>query len=107
MTYADERRIVIKKLDIAANPHLTAKMEDYTPGKNLGLTSVPINYEIEGYLIDPMLLGNVVRVHRFRRNNVAAEGLFETTPVTELTNSTFKTANSIYKYEYLQTAAPL
>ena len=101
MTYADERRIVIKKLDIAANPNLTPKEEDYIPGDNPGTTSTPVNYEIEGYLLYPMKIGEAVTVHRFRRNNVAAEGLFETSPVTELTDNTFKTANSLYKYEYL------
>ena len=63
--------------------------------------SLPIDYSIEGKLIYPMELGKGVLVLRTKRNGVAATGYFQTSKITEVTENTFKTQNSVYAYNYL------
>lgn len=98
------KTIVIKKVAAVAGGYAPMSKESYIPGTGNNLTenkSIPIEYEIEGTLLSPFEIGLGVNVLRTKRNGVEAEGVFQTTAVTEITENTFKTKNSIYVYHYL------
>lgn len=63
--------------------------------------SIPMEYTVEGQLLAPIEIGKGVSVLRTKRNGVEMTGFFGTSPVTEITKDTFKTQNSVYKYEYI------
>lgn len=63
--------------------------------------SLPLDYEIEGVLLGALTVGKPVSVLRDNRNGVKALGAFQTSPVTEVTDKTFRTRNSVYDYQYL------
>jgi hypothetical protein len=65
--------------------------------------SLPISYWIEGDLIFPISgkieVGGSVCIRRHVRNGIPVEGYMETTKVIEVTENTFKTKNSVYRYQ--------
>lgn len=63
--------------------------------------SLPLDYEIEGDLIGAIAVGSPVRVNRDTRNGVKTTGVFVTSTVTEVTDTTFRTRNSVYDYKLL------
>jgi hypothetical protein len=96
------RRIRIQKLGEVVGALPAASKEEYVPGTH-GVTgkSIPIEYTLEGTLVNPLTVGESVIVLRETRNGVAATGLFQSSPVTLITNTSFYTANSVYDYSYL------
>ena len=95
-------KILIQK--IGAMPDAlfpTPKSEDYIPGQDNGDVSLPIEYTIEGDLIENIEVGYPVSVWRSKRNGVEAPGYFKSSKVTMKTENTFNTLNSQYKYELL------
>lgn len=96
--------IVIKKIAAVEGGFAAMEKDKFIPGTGNNIKenkSIPIEYEIEGTLLTPIEIGNGVNVLRTKRNGVVAHGLFQTTNVTELTDTTFKTKNSVYMYHYL------
>lgn len=63
--------------------------------------SIPVDYWIEGELISPITVGRTVNVMRDTRNGVQCLGMFQTSPVVEVTEHSFRTENSVYDYLYL------
>ena len=63
--------------------------------------SLPIEYWIEGTLINSIEVDKPVCILRDNRNGVKMYGKFETTNVTEVTTTQFKTQNSVYNYHYV------
>ncbi|MGA1048984.1 MAG: hypothetical protein ACO3UU_13335, partial [Minisyncoccia bacterium] len=63
--------------------------------------SLPIEYNLEGELINDIEVGKSVVVSRTKRNGVDAYGIFKTSRVTEVGNNYFKTMNSVYSYKFL------
>lgn len=95
-------KVKITKLAAVDNPVLvTPKMEDYKPGEDNGNVSVPIEYTVEGTLIYPIEVGKRCMMTREKRNGVVVNGLFSTSPVTEINGNTFSTMNSKYIIEEL------
>jgi hypothetical protein len=66
--------------------------------------SIPIEYTAEGELMRPMRVGESLLMMRDLRNGVPAVGIFQTSPVIEITQETFMTNNSVYDYEVLTPA---
>lgn len=78
------------------------KMEDHISGQDMDDSlSIPIEYNLEGYLIGEMEVGKNLIVDRTKRNGLEVRGMFTTSIVTEVGDSFFKTANSVYRYKYL------
>jgi hypothetical protein len=71
----------------------------YVPGAADNATSLPIDYEMTGVLLEPPTVGGRVKLLRLERNGVSAMGLFESTPVVSINGSEFSTQNSIYRLE--------
>ena len=63
--------------------------------------SLPLEYTIEGDLLSKIEVGKSVHVLRSKRNGIEALGEFMTSPVTEVTETQFKTRNSVYTYSVL------
>jgi hypothetical protein len=64
--------------------------------------SLPVEYNIEGYLLnDDIKINESVMVDRNKRNGVVASGLFCTSHVVEVGENYFKTKNSVYMYKFL------
>jgi hypothetical protein len=58
-----------------------------------------VGYWIAGDLLEPMKVGEPVKMMRYIRNGVKCEGIFYTTPIEEIFDGGFTTANSVYKLE--------
>lgn len=94
--------VLIRKLSAAANPDVsTPNAADYTPGIDNGFVSLPVEYEIEGKLIQDIVAGESIRALRYKRNGIPVLGVFESSPVTSIENKEDRdlvaTANSIYE----------
>ena len=64
--------------------------------------SLPIEYNLEGYLLnDEIQVNKSVIVERIKRNGVKALGTFQTSRVIEVGDTYFKTQNSVYMYKFL------
>ena len=63
--------------------------------------SIPIEYSAEGELARPLQVGEGLIMLRDTRNGVKCPGVFQTSPIIEITRDSFMTKNSVYDYEYL------
>lgn len=98
------KAILIKKIASVDGGQPAMEMNKYIPGTANNIAenkSIPIEYYIEGYLLSPIEAGKSVEVMRTKRNGIEATGFFQTSKVTEVTENTFKTQNSVYHYNYL------
>lgn len=96
------KKVKITKLRQADNAlYDTPPIHDYLMGEDNGNVSLPINYWLEGYLTEELIVGKSLTVSRTNRNGVEIGGLFVTSTVTEITSDGFKTLNSVYKLEYI------
>lgn len=77
---------------------------DHIPGHSQPETfSLPIEYTVEGILMEPIQVGRSVLMERDTRNGVQHPGIFQTSKVTEVKGNTFRTLNSIYNFEVIKT----
>jgi hypothetical protein len=96
------KTVRITKINQVTDPAcITPNFNDYTPGVDNGHVSLPNKYTIEGTLIEDIQLNKPVVVSRTSRNGVKSFGLFQTSPVTEITENGFNTLNSIYVLEVI------
>jgi len=58
--------------------------------------SPPIDYELRGFLIEPLCLGRSIFVARTHRNGVESRGIFISTPVRLFKKGAAITLNSVY-----------
>lgn len=92
-------KLRIQKRAEAAGGLPSATNAEYVPGSGgIKNKSIPIDYWVIGELVNPITVGQSVRVLRESRNGVACPGVFQTSPIVEVTPTTFKTQNSIYDY---------
>ena len=78
-------------------------MDDHIPGQAQPQTfSLPIEYWAEGEAELPKV-GQCFTMLREIRNGIMVPGILQTTTLTEVTDKTFNTKNSVYEYEVLTT----
>jgi hypothetical protein len=90
----------ITKLRAAPNP--TAQPGDwdtFVQGVRSITHSLPVDYEMQGFLVEPPEVGGIVRLLRIQRNDVAALGVFQSTPITAVGEGIFTTKNSVYQIQ--------
>ena len=75
--------------------------ETYIPGSADNKDSLPVDYVLVGFLLEPIKLGRPIRLLRVARNGVAALGIFESTSVTAVTSTKVTTRNSLYTFRIL------
>lgn len=98
------KTIQIQKIAAVDGGLVPMEKDKYVPGTANNILenkSLPIEYSIEGELLSPIEVGKGVSVYRTKRNGVAATGYFQTSKITEVTENTFKTQNSVYTYNFL------
>lgn len=94
-------KIYIEKLAEVPGGLPAIKQEDYKLGKlNFG-GSIPVEYNVEGILHSVFEVGKSLVVLRQKRNNIPVDGVFMTSPITEIGEKYFKTLNSVYSYKFL------
>lgn len=93
--------VKLRKLAEAPHPAYGAvAWMHFTPVQpNQDNESLPIGYDLEGVLLDPIEVGAPIRIRRFLRNGVRADGLFVSSAVTQIGEDRLMTFNSIYKIE--------
>lgn len=95
-------RIKITKRAEVTGGFPAASNDEYVPGSGgVEGKSIPVDYWLTGTLIGNIVVGQGVNVARDSRNGVKCDGWFQSSPVTEVTDKTFRTANSVYDYECL------
>ena len=96
------KQIYIEKLAEMTGGLPARSMDEHIMGKsNDHHTSIPIEYNLEGNLINDIKVGESVIVERSKRNGVSVYGVFTTSRVTEVGDNYFKTQNSVYSYKLL------
>ena len=96
------KHIYIEKLAEVKGGLPARNMDEHIMGKpNDNYSSIPIEYNLEGYLLYEIEVGNNVFIDRTKRNGVEVRGVFTTSRVTEVGDKYFKTQNSVYKYSFL------
>jgi hypothetical protein len=91
-------KIKLNKIAEVPEPDCRASSWDrHVPGQcSDGVHSLPIDYEIVGYLNTPIKVGQPIDVNRTERNGVEIEGHFVSTPVQRIDGTRITTRNSIY-----------
>ncbi len=90
----------LTKLSECPNAGVSASLtEDYAVGE-LNLLSLPVEYNLEGFLEEPIRVGRPIRVDRRFRNGIQVPGMFESSRVTEVGEDRVQTRNSIYLVEF-------
>ena len=96
------KNIYIEKLAEVPGGLPARNMDEHIMGKpNDNYSSIPIEYNLEGYLLYEIEVGKNVIVERTKRNGEEVCGMFTTSRVTEVGDKYFKTQNSLYSYKFL------
>lgn len=92
--------VIVRKIAISRNPVAPAAPPDLWDQEAHALArSLPIDYEMEGHLLEPLRVGGIIRLRRFRRNHVRADGHFESSEIVAIREPLVETRNSIYLVE--------
>lgn len=95
--------IRLTKIKASENPeYTTPHWNAYQHGVVNKGTSIPTDYWVEGYLINPLKIGESVMIQRIIRNGEEVSGFMTTSEIIEINGDIFETLNSIYKIEYLK-----
>jgi len=96
----ETQRVYLEKISTVNGGLPAIEWDKYTPGTAQGDGySIPIEYNIEGIIYTLPSVGKSFTVLREKRNGVEADGLFQTSTVTEVGETYFKTHNSVYLYK--------
>lgn len=96
------QKVRIKKIGVAENALADAgDAATYKFGKINEGVSLPVEYEIEGFLSSRIEVGFPVVIARTKRNGVEETGILKTSAVTDVTDKGFSTRNSLYTVELL------
>lgn len=97
------KQIYIEKLAEVPGGLPARNMDEHIMGEpnDNCYSSIPIEYNVEGYLLYEIEVGKNVFIDRLKRNGVDVRGVFTTSRVTEVGDKYFKTQNSLYSYKFL------
>jgi hypothetical protein len=92
--------VKIIKLKAAQNPQTpSGRWDTYQIGSRNNRESLPVDYEMIGDLLFEIEVGYPVIMRCVERNGTPCDSVFTSTPVLEITEGGFRTANSIYLME--------
>lgn len=95
-------QIRVRKVSASANPQVrTPSKEEHVPGEAAPITSLPVDYEMEGELLADLSIGKGLYMFRTKRNGIERPGITETSMIIdmrleELSDLVLETENSIY-----------
>jgi hypothetical protein len=97
-----KQRIKLTKIKASENPeYRTPHWNGYKHGVVNKDTSIPIDYWVEGYLINLLKIGESALIERTIRNGEKVYGFMSTSKIIKINGDVFETLNSFYKIEYL------
>lgn len=110
--FAEGSHVRVIKLHEAQEPRVRAgSWSEYVPGA-VNTDSLPVDYEIEGYLLGPVEVGGRLHVLRTRRNGIGCLGEFLSTVIQAVDIESeselacrLTTLNSIYRVVWLEIRA--
>lgn len=96
--------IVMEKIAAASAPFApTPKFDEYKMGEINQNMSLPIEYQLKGFLLDDIEIGAALHVDRRERNGVVIQGETITSPLVKIQkdNNGFllETINSVYRVQ--------
>lgn len=92
--------IRITKLKSVPNPIApTPNKKDFVAGQDNGFVSLPVDYTVEGYLLEDIKVGKSILIDRRKRNDVEISGFMNTSHVKKITKTGVETENSVYLIE--------
>jgi hypothetical protein len=59
--------------------------------------SLPVDYELSGWLVQDPTVGEAIEILRCVRNGISCFGYFRSTPVAMVSDGEFHTKNSVYR----------
>jgi hypothetical protein len=59
--------------------------------------SLPVDYQMRGYLLKPVEVGGLIVLFRLWRNGVTSDGIFTSSPIMSVKGDLVETFNSIYR----------
>ena len=98
-----DKLIYIEKLAEVEGGIPARSMEEHIMGESndSNVSSIPIEYNVEGYLMLDIEVNKRVVINRTKRNGEEVSGVLISSPVTEVGDNYFKTQNSVYMYKFL------
>ena len=69
--------------------------------------SLPVDYELIGFMDTPLAVGEVCKVLRVERNGIVAIGVFQSTAIQQVFAGGFATRNAVYLVEPMDLASYL
>lgn len=98
-----KKYVRLTKIKASENPeYATPHWNSYKHGVINKATSIPVDYWVEGYLVEPIKVGEYAVIERVIRNGERVSGFMTTSRILEVNGDIFETLNSIYKIEYLE-----
>ncbi len=87
----------LRKLLQVENPvSESASWAEWEPGALNSAKSLPVAYEITGFMMREITVGEPMQVLRTCRNGIETIGLFSSSPVVEISDRSVTTFNSVY-----------
>jgi hypothetical protein len=62
-----------------------------------GILSLPVGYEMEGFLLEDLVYRGYVQLDRWRRNRVTVRGIFTSSRICRILGDEVHTHNSVYR----------
>jgi len=99
LPYPPGTHVLIIKLSASQNPIAEpGSWKGWIPGSLDNAGSLPVDYELSGFLLAPVRVGEQIHLYRTERNGVEADGYFYSTPIVKIQNASLvETFNSIYR----------
>ena len=69
-----------------------------------GILSLPVGYEMEGFLLDDLVYRGYIQLDRWRRNRVAVRGIFTSSRICRIAGDEVHTHNSIYRITVIESS---
>lgn len=94
--------VKITKIGVADNYKVeSATWEQYAVGKENSM-SLPVEYQVEGFLLKDIVVGHSIRVDRRYRNGDKVNGVFISSAVESFDGKVATTQNSQYLVEEIE-----
>lgn len=94
--------VKVKKLRPCLNPaYPSADWHDYPFGSAIEGVSLPVDYELIGYLLGLPKVGGRLIILRVSRNGVNVPGLFCSSRIRVISDMRIETTNSVYHVEFM------
>jgi hypothetical protein len=79
----------------------------YSSGIFAGIMSMPINYVMDGYLMESPQTKGVIRLRRYVRNGVVRRGMFRSSTIRSINSDLIETQNSVWRVQKVPPLMPL